>query len=261
MNGITGLILTYNEKENIERTLRALHWLPLVVLIDSYSTDDTIARARNAHPNVKVIERAFDSFARQCNFGLTQIETEWVLSMDADYIVPPDLAQEIGELGDESGTAGYSAGFQYNVFGHALRTTIYPPRTVLYRKAAAVYRDEGHGHRVTISGPVKPLSAPIIHDDRKPLTRWLASQDQYARIEAIHLLAASDSPRSLQDRLRLGVFWAVPGMFVYLLFCKGLILDGWPGWFYVCQRVTAELILSVRLLIEKHGLEGPKRAP
>ena len=44
-------------------------------------------------------------------------------------------------------------------------------------------------------------------------------------------------------------------MFLYLLFGRGLILDGWPGWLYVCQRTIAELLLSVRLLIEKQKME------
>ena len=47
-------------------------------------------------------------------------------------------------------------------------------------------------------------------------------------------------------------------MFFYLLFGRGLILDGWPGWFYVAQRTIAELLLSMRLLIEKHALENGK---
>ena len=44
-------------------------------------------------------------------------------------------------------------------------------------------------------------------------------------------------------------------MFLYLLFVRGLILDGWPGWFYVAQRTIAEFLLSLRLLIERETLE------
>ena len=83
---LTALILTYNEKENIARTLGSLAWVTSVVLIDSGSTDGTQELAVASHPNVKVLFRAFDSFAGQCNFGLNQIDTEWVLSLDADYI-------------------------------------------------------------------------------------------------------------------------------------------------------------------------------
>jgi len=63
---------------------------------------------------------------------------------------------------------------------------------------------------------------------------------------------------SVQDRLRLKIFFAAPAMFLYLFFWRGLILDGWPGWFYVAQRTLAELLLSIRLLTEKHRLEEEK---
>jgi hypothetical protein len=53
----------------------------------------------------------------------------------------------------------------------------------------------------------------------------------------------------------LKIFFAGPAMFLYLLFGRGLILDGWPGWFYVAQRTIAELLLSMRLLIKTKKLE------
>ncbi len=61
---------------------------------------------------------------------------------------------------------------------------------------------------------------------------------------------------SFQDRLRLKIFFAAPAMFLYLLFGRGLILDGWPGWYYVMQRTIAEMLLSLRLLTERERLEG-----
>ena len=82
---ITPLILTFNEKENIARTMAGLSWAKEVLLIDSGSTDGTLEIARSAHPNVRIVTRFFDSFAGQCNFGLTRIVTPWVLSIDADY--------------------------------------------------------------------------------------------------------------------------------------------------------------------------------
>lgn len=250
---ITALILTFNEEKNIGRTLAALSWLDQVVIIDSFSNDQTLEIARTCHSNVIVIQRAFDSFADQCNFGLTQITTEWVLSMDADYILTPELIAEIVALNPSADVAGYSVDFRYCIFGHPLRSTVYPPRTVLYRRELAKYYDEGHGHRVTVDGKIERLSGKIDHDDRKPLTGWIQSQNDYAKLEARYLLSRSISELSFQDRLRRKILLAAPAMFLYLLFGRGLILDGWPGWFYVCQRTIAELLLSLRLLIERHN--------
>ena len=98
MEDLSALILTYNERENIGRTLTALRWIPEVVLLDSFSSDDTIALAKAAHAGVKVVQRRFDSFAGQCNFGLTEIKTEWVLSIDADYVITNELQDEIRSL-------------------------------------------------------------------------------------------------------------------------------------------------------------------
>ncbi|HEX5957747.1 MAG TPA: glycosyltransferase family 2 protein, partial [Hyphomicrobiaceae bacterium] len=177
---ITALVLTYNEEANIGRTLAALHWVPRILVVDSGSTDGTLAIVER-FPQTKVVIRSFDSFAAQCNFGLTQIASPWVLSLDADYVVSDALAREVLTLTPDPGTCGFRASFIYRLHGRSLRATLYPPRTVLYRRDRATYRDIGHGHRVEIAGPVRELAAPIYHDDRKPLSRWLATQRSYAR--------------------------------------------------------------------------------
>lgn len=254
---VTPLILTFNEAPNIERTLRQLSWAKSILIVDSGSTDRTLELARAAHPNVKVLTRSFDSFAGQCNFGLRQIETEWVLSLDSDYVLTPELIIELQKLDPSPNVSGYSAEFRYCIHGHPLRSTVYPARTVLYRRTRARYREEGHGHRVTVDGEVEKLSGKIDHDDRKPFSRWLHEQNRYAKIEARHLLkirkekGESKQELSLQDRLRLKVIFAAPAIFFYLLFVRGLILDGWPGWIYVGQRTTAELLLSLNLLFAR----------
>ncbi len=252
---ITPLILTFNEKENIGRTLCALSWAKEAVIIDSGSTDGTLEIAQAAHSNVKVVERPFDSFANQCNFGLTQVQTEWALSIDADYVLTPELISEIQALDPPADVVGYSAEFRYCIFGHPLRSSVYPPRTVLYRRRLAKYRDEGHGHRVIVDGKIEKLFGKIDYDDRKSMSHWLQSQDRYAKLESQHLLSTPVEQLNFQDRLRRKIFFAAPAMFLYLLFARGLILDGWPGWFYVYQRTIAELLLSSRLLIEREKLE------
>lgn len=253
-NDVTVLILTYNERENIGRTLKPLGSAKQILTIDSYSTDETLEIAGGLS-NVRVVQHPFESFAAQCNYALSVIDTEWVLSIDADYVLTPQLIAEISALKPDEDVSGYSARFYYNVYGRRLRSTLYPPRTVLYRKSRATYRDEGHGHRVSVSGQVLPLQEMIDHDDRKPLTRWLASQDKYTIIEARHLLATPDAQLSNQDRLRKKIYFAAPVMFLYLLFGRGLILDGWPGWYYVMQRTIAEMLLSLRLVTLRHRLE------
>jgi glycosyltransferase involved in cell wall biosynthesis len=244
---ITPLILTFNEAPNIRRTLEKLAWAQNILVLDSFSTDETLEIVR-AFPQARVVQRPFDSFAGQCNFGLAQITTEWVLSLDADYILSDELIDEIKSLKPPPSATGYSASFKYCVCGHPLRASLYPPRTVLYRRKMAQYRDEGHGHRVQAQGAVESLRGFIFHDDRKPLDRWIDGQKRYARVEAQHLLAAPSAELNVADRLRRCIVPAPFLVLLHTLFAKGLILDGWPGWFYVYQRTLAEVLLSLRLL-------------
>lgn len=258
MVSATALILTYNEEENISRTLRALSWMNEVVMVDSGSTDRTLELARSSHPNVRIVQRTFDTHANQWNFGLAQIQTPWVLTLDADYEVSAALADEIKRLQPDENVTGYEARFEYRIYGRRLRSSVYPPRVVFFRTDRATYFDDGHTQRLRTAGPVKSLTGLIYHDDRKPMSHWFQSQKRYARLEARQLIEirkekveSRKEELSLQDRLRLKIFFAAPAMFFYLLFGRGLILDGWPGWFYVYQRTIAELLLSVQLLKER----------
>jgi glycosyltransferase involved in cell wall biosynthesis len=244
---ITPLLITYDEIQNIERTLAKLTWARRIVVIDSGSTDGTL-EALAGTAGVEVHHRPFDSFAEQCNFGLSLVRSEWVLSMDADYELSDALVSELHALEPAVAQAGYRARFVYRIHGRPLRGTLYPPRTVLYRVAGARYENEGHGHRIRIVGAVSDLKAPVYHDDRKPLARWLRSQLGYAAREADHLLAAPRAGLSRAERIRL-MGWPAPILvFVYVLIAKGAALDGAAGWFYAFQRLLAEVLLALELL-------------
>lgn len=288
MISLTALVLTCNEQENIARTLLSLSTIKRILLIDSESVDQTVVLAQQARPDVQILGRKFDTHTQQWNFALDQIATEWVLTLDADYELSPELQGEIARLDPPPDVVGYSADFVYRIFGHPLRASSYPPRAVLFRVANARYIDDGHTQLLKPNGRIEKLAGKIYHDDRKPLSHWIQAQDRYAIIEARHLLerqkeearmepvgtarhgrspkgeraGASASRKkdklNFQDRLRLKIFFAAPAMFLYLLIGRGLILDGWPGWYYVMQRTIAEMLLSLRLLTEREGLEQGK---
>ena len=246
---VTVMVITYNEAPNIKRCLEMLRWAPHVLVIDSGSTDETLEIAKTFE-NVRVVHRAFDNFASQCNFGLEAVTTTWVLSLDADYVLSGALVKELSELKVGS-AAGYSARFRYRIYGRPLRASLYPARTVLYRKSAAHYRNEGHGHRVAVEGSIASLAGEIYHDDRKPLSRWIVSQIKYAKLEADHLLSASPQALRRNDRIRL-LAWPAPVLvFVYTLIIKRCLLDGWAGWLYVLQRTFAEVLIAIELVDRK----------
>jgi len=122
---------------------------------------------------------------------------------------------------------------------------------VLFRKDRCTYIQDGHTQLLKIPGRSGFLRTSILHDDRKPLSRWFVSQDHCVRLEAAKLETALTASLRWQDRARKLMLVAPILTFFYCLFAKGLILDGWRGWFYTWQRVLAEVMLSLRLLEKK----------
>jgi len=96
-----------------------------------------------------------------------------------------------------------------------------------------------------------------LHDDRKPLSRWLTSQDRYAKLEADKLTRTPASALGLNDRIRKTIILGPPVVLLYTLFVRGVILDGWAGWYYAFQRALAETLLSLRLIEAKLGVSSP----
>jgi glycosyltransferase involved in cell wall biosynthesis len=254
LSQITPLILTFNEEPNIGDTLDQLSWAKHVVVIDSFSSDATIDIA-NRFENVRVIQRRFDDHTSQWNYGLEQIETGWALTLDADYRCPPTFADEIRSLDHDCDA--YVATFTYCIAGKPLRGSLYPPRAVLFRRQCCRYIQDGHtqslvyDHRRT-----RRLDTKLLHDDRKPLSRWLAAQAKYAKLEARKLRDMPYSRLGWKDRIR-SCYVAAPTLtFFYCLFVKALIFDGRAGLYYTLQRVYAELLLGLALLNYRLRPEG-----
>jgi glycosyltransferase involved in cell wall biosynthesis len=246
LNTITPLILTYNEAPNIDRTLKQLAWAKNIIVIDSYSTDETL-EILGSYPQVQFFQRIFDTHARQWNYGLDRVRSEWVLSLDADYLITDRLMAEISSLNPTS-IDGYFIPFKYCVFGKPLRTTILPPRQALFRKDKCTYIDDGHTQLLVNQGLSGRVSAPIFHDDRKPVVRWFNSEIKYADLEMKKLVATPPEQLSLVEKIRLQKVIAPILILIYCLIYKGGILDGWHGIYYASQRVLAELMLSIKLI-------------
>jgi len=248
LDAITPLLLTYDEMPNLERTLAPLHWAKRIVVVDSGSTDGTVERLRR-DPRVALFARPFDSFAAQAEFGLrrTGIETPWVLSLDADHVLSSELVEELERLAPPPGTDAYEARFVYCIEGRALRGSLYPPRVVLAHRERARFVADGHAHRLVGEGRKERLRHAILHDDRKPRSRFLAGQARYAPLEAEKLLSVRTGDLGWVDRIRRAGWiapWLVP---LWCLVVKGGLLDGRAGWIYAGERAIAEWLIAMEL--------------
>lgn len=259
---LTAMILTYNEEVNISRSIASISWVPHIVVIDSGSTDGTLDIVRE-NRGIQIIHREFDTFAEQCNFGLENITTKWVISMDADYSISKRLATEINSVlaSDESHSSsgdevrGYRVSFTYCINGKPIRSGLLPDRTVLYQKRYAKYFDEGHGHRVSIQGEVIKLRHRIFHDDRKSLSVWIENQKKYQMKEAEMLRFTSSLRLSLPDLVRKHTCLSPFLIFFISFIIRGGIVDGREGIIYTFQRILTETLLYLSINMKDFGKE------
>lgn len=246
LDQITPVILTFNEEPNIGRVLDRLSWAKEVIVLDSGSTDRTLEIVAS-FSNTRCVHNQFESHAKQWNFALadTNIRTPWVLALDADYVVPGTLVDELTRAAPGDAIHGFWIAFRYLVDGVPIRHTLYPPLICLFRRDKARYIEHGHRMVLELEGNSLRCIARIDHDDRKDRIRWLASQHKYAHLEAKRLKSIPIREYRWQDILRgclVLTWWAIP---VYLLIFRGLVLDGRAGWKYAGERAEAEWLIAL----------------
>jgi glycosyltransferase involved in cell wall biosynthesis len=246
---VTPVILTFNEAPNIRRTLAMLTWAREIVVVDSYSTDGTLALLK-ADRRVRLFQRKFDSHAAQWTFavGETGITSAWILALDADYVLSSELVAELDALRPAPELDAYRARFDYYMRGRRLWGSLYPPVAVLFRRGRASYEQDGHAQRLKVSGPVGELHAPIAHDDRKPFAHWRGAQQRYAALEAQKLRGTPWAKLGWPDKLRRLVVIAPVAVPFYCLILRGGLLQGVAGWAYAFQRFWFEVALARALL-------------
>lgn len=103
---ISGLIITYNEENNIERCLKSVHWLDEIIVLDSYSSDKTTEIAKQY--TRKIFSRKFDNdFSRHRNYALKFTSGDWILSIDADEVLLPGTERIVRSLVSDKSTLGF----------------------------------------------------------------------------------------------------------------------------------------------------------
>jgi glycosyltransferase involved in cell wall biosynthesis len=247
---ITPVLLTYNEVANIGRTLSRLAWAKDIVVVDSGSTDGTLA-VLASFPKVRVYNRVFDTHANQWRYAIegTQIATDWILRLDADYEMSDALVWELSQLDPKAAVNAYRIGFDYAIFSNKLVSSLYPSNTILLRRGCFTVWDKGHTEAWEVNGPVAMLHGRITHDDWKSTSQWLSSQARYMQRE-LEWLRVSKSA-GLRNWLRLRPPLMPIVVFLYCMFGKGLVLNGRAGIFYALQRMVAEGVLSLMVLEDR----------
>ncbi|MEO1987404.1 MAG: glycosyltransferase family 2 protein [Martelella sp.] len=190
---LTVVILTLNEERHIERALASVAEIAdRCVVVDSGSSDKTVSLARAMGADVRV--HPFVNHAQQFNWALDQLEpeTEWILRLDADEIVSPELTREIAAT--LSGIGAQVNGICVSRRMTFLGTPIYwggvfPVRVLrLFRHGQGRCENRWMDEHILVEGQTAEFAGEIIDDNRNSLTWWTKKHNSYASREVVDLL-------------------------------------------------------------------------
>ncbi len=196
-------IITHNEEENIGRTLASVSFADEIIVVDAESTDRTVEIAQSF--NAKVFNLPWRGFSSQKNFALEQCTSDWILSLDADEELTPELATQIRHLLPSG--PGYEAYFirRRNLFlGKWIRHGgFYPDAKLrLFRREAAdftpmpLFEDRPVHETIHFSGRSATLDYDIIHHAYPTLASYLEHMDRYSTLGGQILVAKKRTSRS-----------------------------------------------------------------
>lgn len=217
--------MTLNEEDRLADCLRSVDWCDEIVVVDSHSTDRT--RAIAAECGARVFERDWPGFAGQKEFAVRSASHDWIVSLDADERLSPDLRAEILALreGGFAGAVGWTmprrSWYLGAWIGHG---TWYPDRVLrLYdRRHGHWGGHEPHAH-VELDGPVRALRSDLWHYPYRSFAEHLRAVDSYTTIMARGLWERGRRARPIDLVLH------PLGRFVKFYFLKRGLLDGWRG--------------------------------
>jgi len=179
------LVLTRNEEDHIADCLASASWVDEMVVVDSGSTDRTVALAEEA--GARVLEHAFESHARQRNWGLEQLSHRWVLVLDADERATPELAAEVPtilERGDRYAAFRISRR-NWLMDGFVRHGSWGRDRVVrLIDRERCSFPDRRIHETVEARGPMAEMRSHILHYTCQDLQDFLRRADTYARLGA-----------------------------------------------------------------------------
>ncbi len=181
---ISAVILTKDEEKNLQECLESVKWCDEVILIDDNSTDRTLEIAKKF--GAKVFTHSLNNdFAAQRNFGLEKVMGEWVLFVDADERISPDLKKEIMETIKKNNVNGFYLKRQDFFGGRALKygETANVRLLRLGRKGKGEWQREVH-EVWDIKGNINELKNPLLHSPHQTLSDFIDHVNFHSTLHA-----------------------------------------------------------------------------
>lgn len=232
MPSLSVILITKNEAANIRACLKSVAFADEIIVVDSGSTDDTVSIARAM--GAKVFEQDWPGFGPQKNRALGYATCEWVLSIDADERVTPELRAEIVAALDDPQAEGYSVPRLSSFCGRYIRHSGWQPDHVLrlFRRDRGRFTDDLVHERLLVDGRVLRMRHWLLHESFRDLEQVLAKMNHYSSASA-EMMRQKGRDASLTQAVLHGL-WA----FIRAYFLRAGFLDGREG--FMLAVATAE---------------------
>jgi glycosyltransferase involved in cell wall biosynthesis len=229
MPKLSVVIITKNEELNIGRCLESVRELAdEILVVDGHSSDKTREICQSA--GCRVILHDFEGFGRQKQFAVSNAVNDWVLSVDADEVVTPELAMEIKNLlaSGQITHAGYLVPFTVFYLGHRMKHSGMRNEVHLrlFDRNKGRFREDEVHEGIEVNGTTERLESRIIHHSYR---------DIFHHLEKINLYTTAAAEGYFKQGKRFSrcrVAWKFPVSFFIFYFIKGGILDGYPGFMW-----------------------------
>ncbi len=223
---ISAVIITMNEEKNIARCLKALAWVDEIILVDTDSTDKTLDIAR--HMGAGVFSTQWHGYGPTKQFAVDRASGDWILSVDADEVVTPRLADEIlTAIAEVEAVDGYYLPRITSFIGRWIYHSQWYPDYVLrlFRRGKGRFTDALVHEKIIVDGSVGHMKNPLLHYSYPNLASFFRKTAKYNDLGGKDLI--------LRER-KVGrfslIFRPIATFYRHFIFHLGF-LDGWAGFF------------------------------
>lgn len=261
---VSVLIFTLDEEIHLPVCLDLLSWCDDVIVVDSFSTDKTKEIANEY--DASFFQHVFEGFGSQRNWALENLDIkhDWVLILDADEKVPPELAEEICGIASNNpdGVGAFRMRRRLYMWGHWLQySSLYPTWVVRFiHKDRVRYINRGHAETQQVLGEVRDLKNDLVDENLKGLGEWLERQNRYSTKDAIYELdrqgdsiqwghLITSDPLKCRAALKQ-IVWRLPARpllyFLYSYFFRLGFLDGRDGFIFCVLKSFYQRMIVIK---------------
>lgn len=234
---ISATIITYNEEQNIERCLKSIQWVDEIVVVDSYSTDNTIEICKKYKCNV--IQTKWKGFGKTKKFAVDNTSNDWILSIDADEEVSDSLRDAIGQLLVKPTYNGFNIKRRSFYLGKEIKhcgwNNDFPLR--LFNKEHANFNEKEIHESVVLHLEKAKINEPLFHYTYPTINSHIAKMNKYSELYALRFIKERKK-YSISSSIFFGII-----KFLNMYFFRLGFLDGKIG-FILCLNSSIGVYLK-----------------